>query len=302
MPVERIRLQHNALPGDDTVNRRNFLAAATASAALAASARAFAPATPSSLEALIVKSGFSGTALVTQGNEVLLHKGFGMAERSFETPCGADTRYRIASITKLFTSTLIVQLASEGKLNLDKTIGVYLPHYAGPAKDRSTLRQLLHHTSGVENFDKSLTSFSAAERVGMPAYQMPHTSDDLLNRFASGALGHEPGSVFDYNNADFVILGKIIEAVEASPYDQVLQRRILQPLKITSTGLFPERQIQPKLASTYYSDAGQPLGNDLPVYAENWYAAGGMTSTTSDLFRFSQALFQGQLFLRHGFK
>lgn len=276
------------------MNRRNFVAAAGVAATALLSRGALAR-TASPLQPLINSSGFCGTALVARGSAVLLHQGFGPAERNFQTPCGPDTRYRMASITKLFTATIVAQLAAEGKINLDRTIGTYLPQYRGPARDRSTLRQLLHHTSGIENFDKGLTSFAGAERSGMPVYQMPHSSDDLLNLFASGALTHQPGSVFDYNNADFIILGKIIEAVEASSYDQVLQQRICQPLRLTATGLYPSRHIQPSLASTYYRDAGQPLGNDLPVYGENWYAAGGMTSTAADLLRFAQAVFQGHL-------
>lgn len=277
------------------MNRRDFLAAATVSAALSAIQKANSQSAPSTLEAFVARSGFAGTVMITRGEEVLLHNGFGPAERNFQTPCEQDTRYRIASITKLFTATLIVQLASEGKLDLDKTIGVYLPRYKGAGKDKSTLRQLLHHTSGIENFDKALASFAAAEKAGMPAYQVPHSSDELMDLFASGPLVHAPGSTFDYNNADFVILGKIIEAVEGAPYDQALQKRIVQPLGLATTGLIPARTIQPKLASTYYTDADHPLGNDLPVYAENWYAAGGMTSTTSDLLNFSKALFGGKL-------
>ncbi|GAA3753249.1 serine hydrolase domain-containing protein [Terriglobus aquaticus] len=276
------------------MNRRNFVATAGAAATALLPRGAFARSL-SPLQPLITASGFCGTALVARGSAILLHQGFGPAERNFQTPCRPDTRYRIASITKLFTATLIVQLAGEGKLDLDRTIGTYLPQYPGPARDRSTLRQLLHHTSGIENFDKGLTSFAGAQRSGMPAYQMPHSTDDLLNLFASGALAHQPGSVFDYNNADFIILGKIIEAVELSSFDQILQRRICQPLGLTATGLFPSRHIQPALASTYYRDTGQPLGNDLPVYAENWYAAGGMTSTTADVLKFAQALFHGNL-------
>ena len=276
------------------MDRRTFLTAATASAALTTCRRGLASSSPTPIEALIKESGFCGTVLVTRDKEEM-HSGFGPAERNFATPCGRDTRYRIASITKLFTATLIVQLAAEGKLDLDGTIGVYLPQYSGPAKDKSTVRQLLHHTSGIENFDKALTSFKGAESAGMAAYQMPHTSDDLVRLFASGPLVHAPGSTFDYNNADFVILGKMIEVLEGMPFGEVVQRRIAEPLKLQSTGLYPERQIQPKLASTYYRDGDGPIGNDLPVYPENWYAAGGMTSTTSDLFTFSRALFGGQL-------
>jgi D-alanyl-D-alanine carboxypeptidase len=277
------------------MDRRTFLAAAASSYALSTTRAAVAMAQPSSLEAMIESSGFSGTALITRNGETLLFRGFGEAERGFQVPCARDTRYRIASITKLFTATMVLQLVAEKKLDLDRTIGAYLPQYGGPAKDQSTVRQLLHHTSGIENFDKGMTSFADAERTGMPAYQMPHSSDDLLRLFASGPLVHTPGSAFDYNNADFVILGKILEAIEGRAFDQTLQKRIVEPLKLQSTGLFGALVIQPKLAATYYADKGRPLGNDLPVFLENWYAAGGMTSTASDLLTFSRALFERRL-------
>ncbi len=276
------------------MDRRQFLGSAAVAAAT------FPPMLPAAgnappLAALLENAAFSGTALITRGPEVLLLRGFGPADRSFDVPCAPETLYRIASITKLFTSTMVLQLVGEGRLDLDAAFGRYLPDYAGEAAGRSLIRQLLNHTSGIENFDKALTSFAGAVRTGMPAYQMPHTSDELLERFASGPLVHEPGSTFDYNNADYVILGKVVEAVEGRPFDESLRRRVLHPLDLQSTGLFPQLRIKKNLAMTYYAEAGQPLGNDLPSYAENWYAAGGMTSRASDLLAFARALYGGRL-------
>ena len=284
------------------MNRREFLATAAATAVVTTGRTGLAAEPSSALERVIEESHFSGTVLITGGSETLLHRGFGEADRSFAVPCGQDTRYRIASITKLFTATMVLQLVQEKKLDLDKTIGTYLPRYAGGGRDKSTVRQLLHHTSGIENFDHGLTSFEQAARSGMPAYQMPHTSDELLTQFASGPLVQEPGAAFDYNNADFVILGKILEAVEGASFDRLLQQRIVGPLKLQATGLFPARLIQKNLSSTYYADEGQSLGNDLPVYPENWYAAGGMISSASDLLVFSGGLFGGRLLSPEGLR
>ena len=223
------------------MNRRTFLSAAATTAVASTVLTTVGPAAvamagPASLEGVIDASQFSGTVLISRGAETILHRGFGEADLSFHIPCGPATRYRIASITKLFTATLVLQLVQEKKLDLDKTIGAYLPHYGGPAKDKSTLRQLLHHTAGIQNFDHGLTSFTDAARTGMPAYQLPHTSDELLAQFASGPMTHAPGAVFDYNNGDFVLLGKILETLEGKPFEAVLQQRILDPLKLESTG------------------------------------------------------------------
>jgi len=102
-----------------------------------------------------------------------------------------------------------------------------------------------------------------------------------------------PGQAFDYNNGDYMILGKIIERVAGATFDQVLRERILQPLGMSGSGMLFQREIVAGLASTYYQpETPKVIINDLPVY---WDAAGAMYSTTSDLFRFSTALFGAKL-------
>jgi D-alanyl-D-alanine carboxypeptidase len=240
---------------------------------------------------------FSGTILVHRGGSLLYHRGFGVAERAFGTPADSATKYRVASITKLFTSVLVLQLYQEGKLDLDATVRTYLPDYPGQGADRVTLHQLLNHTSGLEGFDRE-RSFQEAVENGVERYQKPHTAAALLARCCSGALVSEPGSAFSYNNADYIVLGTIIERVTGKPYDEVLAERILRPLGMRDTGMMRFDAILPRLASTYFwrDDTGM-LISDMPVYWENWYAAGGMYSTTADLLTFADALFGGERLL-----
>lgn len=234
---------------------------------------------------------FNGSILVEKKGEVTYAKSFGLANRSFNVPNTNQTKYKIASITKVFTSVLILQLYEQGKIDLSKTIRTYLPDYAGEGADKVTIHQLLNHTSGITNFDQ-VTSVEAAIASGLPTYQTPYTSDQLLAKFCSGKLVHEPGKVFDYNNADYIVLGKIIERLSGAPYEQVLQEKILRPLRMKSSGMLRQSDVIEGLAPTYfYRDDLKALANDLPVYLENWYASGSMYSTAQDVLAFANALF-----------
>jgi D-alanyl-D-alanine carboxypeptidase len=243
----------------------------------------------------LVGPDFNGTILVARSGRKIFRHSYGIADRAFAVPSAPEDAYRIASITKLFTSVLILKLVEQGKLDLDSPIAAYIPTYKGPALNKVKISQLLNHTSGIENYDKGLTSYAQAARDGIPLYQLPHTSQDLMDRYASGPLVHEPGTTFDYNNADYVILGKIIEAIDGKPLEQVLSNKILQPVKLARTGMIEQKQIIPRLAPTYYKDENTPLQNDMPVYGQNWYAAGGMYSTVDDLHSFARALYSGAL-------
>jgi D-alanyl-D-alanine carboxypeptidase len=254
------------------------------------------PASPDSFIAGYAQEhNFNGTILIQKEGETRYAKSFGLANIPFQVPNTRQTKYKIASITKLFTSVLILQLHEQGKLDLHKTIGTYLPDYAGEGKDKVTIHQLLNHTSGLANFD-TVKDLETALKSGLPAYQTPYTSDQLLARFCSGKLANPPGKVFDYNNGDYIVLGKILERLSGKTYDQVLGERILRPLKMENSGMLRQSDILPGLADTYFfRDDLKALVPDLPVYPENWYAAGAMVSTVDDLLIFSNAVFGGKL-------
>ncbi len=239
---------------------------------------------------------FDGAVLVQENRREIYRGSFGIANRAFDVPIKDDTLFRIASITKAFTAVLVLQLYDEGKIDLDKTIGFYLPAYSGEARDRATIRNLLNHTSGIQNIDAGLTNYEEALKNGIEHYQMPFTTDQLVSRFCSGKLVNEPGKVFDYNNGEYIILGKIVEKVTGKPFDDVLIERVLQPLGMKHTGMVHQQIILENLADTYTSmDKGKTFVNDMPVYPENWFASGAMYSTTSDLLSFANALFGGKL-------
>lgn len=252
--------------------------------------------TPDSFVAEYAKEkNFNGSILIQKNGAVRYARSFGLANRSFKVANTNQTKYRIASITKLFTSVLILQLHEQGKIDLNQPIGRYLPDYAGEGAGKVTIHQLLNHTSGLANFD-TVKDVETAIKSGIPVYQTPYTSDQLLANFCSGKLANVPGTVFDYNNADYIVLGKILERLSGSSYEEVLRDRILRPLKMENTSLLRQSDIVEGLAATYfYRDDLKALVNDLPVYPENWYAAGALYSTAEDVLTFSNALFGGRL-------
>jgi D-alanyl-D-alanine carboxypeptidase len=274
------------------------VASLSASPAYASARRLAAPAWTGAVDLHARENGFSGTILVAKGNRTAYLKSFGLADRAFSVPARIDSRYRVASITKLFTATLILKLAEEGKLDLTAPISRYLPLYPGEGADRVTIHQLLNHTSGIAQFDR-IASLEQALTEGVPQYQRPQTPESLLKYCCSGPLAHPPGTVFDYNNADYVVLGRIIEAVTGNSYARELEGRILRPLRLANTGIARQESITPGLAPTYYW-RGEPAGwmNDLPVYFQNWDAAGSLYSTAGDLLTFANALYGGHLISR----
>lgn len=253
------------------------------------------PAVAAAVRAYARAHGFSGTVLVARRGRVLLREGFGLADRAFGVPAAPDTRYWVASVTKLFTAVLVLQLVDAGRLDVEAPIRRYLPDYAGGGADRVTLAQLLHHTSGLAQWERA-TSYADAVAHGLEAYQLPHPPAELLAKYASDPLAHAPGTTFEYNNADYVVLGAILERVTGLPYDTLLARRLTTPLGLTGTGLLHAQAVVPRLAPTYSrADSAAPLQRDLPVYPENWWAAGGLYSTADDLRAFADALYGGRL-------
>ena len=234
---------------------------------------------------------YSGSILIQWHDKSRLARSYGLASVPFRVPNTQQTRYKIASVTKLFTSVLVLQLYEQHKLDLNQPIKTYLPDYPGDAGGTITIEQLLHHTSGLPSFD-AITDQASALRDGIPVYQLPHTSDQLMAQFSRRPPTDVPGKAFHYNNADYVVLGKIIERMYHQPYEQVVQERILDPLHMTDSGVLHHGDIVDRLADTYwYPDDRKVLSRDLPVYPENWYAAGAMYATTDDLMKFADALF-----------
>ena len=170
------------------------------------------------IDAYVKKSNFNGTILIAKKSHPVYKKSFGLADFSLNILNKPETRYKVASITKAFTSVLILQLVEQGNIDLEKPIITYLPEYKGAGGNKVTIRQLLNMTSGMRNMDENGSSLEGVLKNGLPQYQLPNTSDQMLEKFCSMELVKEPGKEFDYNNADFIILGKIIEKLSGKSF------------------------------------------------------------------------------------
>jgi len=230
---------------------------------------------------------FNGPVLVAEGGKVIYKKGFGLANMEWNIPNEPDTKFRIGSNTKQFTSMLIMQLVEEGKVKLNDKITDYLPEYRKDTGDKVTIYQLLTHTSGIPDY-ANLPGF-------FPDSIRNHYSlDYLVKKFCSGDLEFEPGKKFKYSSSGYVLLGIIIEKVTGKSFKEVLWEKILRPLKMYNTGVDNNKIILEKRAYGYMKENFEYV-NEPYYYIPNAYAAGDMYSTVEDLYLWDQALYTEKL-------
>jgi CubicO group peptidase (beta-lactamase class C family) len=230
---------------------------------------------------------FNGAVLVAENGKVIFKKGYGMANMEWDIPIETDTKFRLGSITKQFTSMLILQLVQEGKIKLDGKLTDYLPDYRKDTGDRITIHQLLNHTSGIPSYTGLPNFFQDISRN-------PYSVSDFVKKFASGDLEFEPGTKWNYNNSGYFLLGAIVERVTGKPYEQVLKERIFDPVGMKNTGYDHHDTILARRASGYERRPGgyinaPYLDMSLP------YAAGSLYSTVEDLYLWDQALYTDKL-------
>jgi CubicO group peptidase (beta-lactamase class C family) len=233
------------------------------------------------LATLAQQGSFSGAALVAYQGRVLLSNGYGMANRENGIPASANTRFRLASVTKPLTAIGVLRLVAKGKVNLDGPICDYFdscPAAWAPV----TVANLLGHSSGLPNY----TDF--AEFVNVE--QQPATPDQVVARFRDLPLGFTPGSIYHYTNSNFVLLGLIIERASGQSYPDYMRQELFAPLGMADTGYDPG-DFSPLNGTRGYS--GGAL--DIPLNTSNLFAAGGLYSTVGDLYKLAQALDQGTL-------
>jgi len=230
---------------------------------------------------------FNGTVLVAEGGKVIYKKGFGMAQMEWNIPNKPDVKFRLGSITKQFTSMLILQLVEQGKLSLEAKLSDALPYYRQDTGKKVTIHHLLTHTSGIPSYT-SLPNFM--DEISRD----PYGAEEFIKKFCSGDLEFEPGAQFRYNNSGYFILGAIIEKITGKPYEKVLEERIFVPLGMKSSGYDHSAPIMEKRAAGYeqsldgYRNA-EYLDMSLP------YAAGSLYSTVEDLYLWDQALYSDKL-------
>jgi D-alanyl-D-alanine carboxypeptidase len=230
----------------------------------------------------------------------------GFADLMHDVPMPPEGAFRIGSITKMFTATVIVQLAEEGVLTLDDPLALWLPEVADqlPYGDQITLRHLLTHTSGVFNiveheayYADLLTEADIDEDTGTVTLACverdPH---DTLARYVYGkdAL-FEPGTQWYYSNTNYTLLGMVIETATAMPLAEAYRTHIYEPLGMKST--FLDCYEDPVIDVVHgYTGFGDTTTDVTELHESVGWSAGGLVSTAPDLIAFARGLFGGALF------
>ena len=229
---------------------------------------------------------FSGTGLLAQQGQKLAQVHQGYANRQFAVPMTDTTRLPIASVTKLFTAILVLQLCEKARVHLADNVGSYLKDL--PANCQNiTILQLLTHYSGLKNEPAQ-------------AYASPYAPAEFIRQFVVRKEG-PPAAAFNYNNADYILLTRVLEVVSQKSYAALVQENILNPLGMRQSGVISEERVVSGLAYGYHNysfGAGrpnQPLKNDSPIYLSNYAGAGAIYSTAADLLKLVLALKEHQL-------
>ncbi|HET9222113.1 MAG TPA: serine hydrolase domain-containing protein, partial [Roseiflexaceae bacterium] len=211
----------------------------------------------------------------------------GLADRRQRLPMETTTRVRIASISKIFTAVVVMQLVEEGAIDLDAPMTTWLPDLV-PNGEQITVRNLLNHTSGLYDFveDRRFISrgYQKPDRVWEPQELVTYAAKHRPS-FAPGAQG-----AFDYSSTNYVILGMIVERVTGNSLAHEMKRHIFEPLGLENTFFAPQDAVQGQQAHGYMHQTDQ-TNISLSIV----FATANIVSTASDTQRFGQALLDGKL-------
>jgi CubicO group peptidase (beta-lactamase class C family) len=235
---------------------------------------------------LAEKNKAMGSLTIAKDGSLLYTRAIGYSQinGSERKPATTATRYRVGSITKMFTAAMIFQFVEKGKLKLSDTLDKFFPQI--PNAKKITIEHILTHRSGIHDFIRE---------PDFPAWSLSaRTKDETLAFIAKGAPDFEPGEKRSYSNASYVLLGYVIEKLAGKSYQDALKKRITGKLGLKDTYLGTGKPDVSKKESFSYK------------YAEGWKqqdhidlsipgGAGAIVSTPSDLVKFIQALFDGKL-------
>ncbi|MFO7656672.1 MAG: serine hydrolase domain-containing protein [Bacteroidales bacterium] len=248
------------------------------------------PKLDSLFRALEVNNRFMGSVAISYKGNIIYSKACGFADLEAGIKVSAETKYRIGSISKMFTSALIFKAVEEKKISLDKTIRDFFPEIDNAPI--ITISHLLYHRSGIHSFtnDKDYPEWS----------REPRTGKEILDRITSPESEFEPGSRMKYSNSNFLLLTFILEKIYDKPYKEILEEKILRPLGLHNTYLGGNTNIANHECYSYSfnekwiqqpeTDMSVPLG------------AGAIVSDPADLTCFIEKLFAGEIISENSLK
>jgi D-alanyl-D-alanine carboxypeptidase len=267
---------------------------AVLTAVLACTARAGAPdaAEERTIADFLSRSGAPSVSVaVVEHGKLVYAKAFGKAALSPDRAADTSTRYFVGSITKQFTAAAILLAAEDGKLSLDDHVAKYYPALTRSAE--ITIRQLLSHTSGYEDF--------APQDYLVPEWTHPMTPDAVIEAWAGKPLDFEPGTRWQYSNTNYVLAARIFEKATGEALGPFLRRRIFDPLGMTTAGDgYLSRLPTDAVPYTRYA-----LGPARPATPEamGWYfGAAQLAMSPSDLARWDIAVLHHRILNQRSYR
>ncbi len=245
-----------------------------------------------------VEERFSGSVLVAEGDEVVYEGGFGEADRAWHVPNRPDTLFLVGSVSKQFTSMLILQLVAEGKLALDDPLSKYLPDYPAD-KAAITIHQLLCHGSGLPHY-------GAFEEIGIDLgdyLRLDRPVSAYVELIGKLQLRSEPGTEHAYSSMGYIVLAYVAELVTGKSYGQLIEERIARPLGIEDLGFAYSDETVERLAHGYeyrirkLPDDSLVLRYEPEPYRDqsNKYSTGGVHASVRALFKWARAVVGDEL-------
>jgi CubicO group peptidase (beta-lactamase class C family) len=217
---------------------------------------------------------FSGNVLIAKEGKIIFQKSYGYADIKTKTPNTANTEFRVGSLTKMFTSTAILKLAEEGKLSLTDPVNKYVSNFA--YGDSVKIINLLSHTSGIKGYTSS---------------PEPVTLKESVDRFIYQPLAFTPGTQFEYNNFNYILLSSIAEKASGVAFPELIRSDVLAKAGMNQSGLDYRSRNSAAKAHGYTTNpatAEWTEANEGNVAIAS--GAGALYSTSQDLYKWSEAI------------
>jgi CubicO group peptidase (beta-lactamase class C family) len=220
----------------------------------------------------LAASSIPGAAIaITRGTQVLHVRGYG--HDGNDVPVTQDTPFRIASLSKSFTSLAVLQLVDAGRMSLDDPVAAHLPEFrlADPRGANITVRQLLDHTSGLA--DREVPDLSRPQ---------PSTLAEATTSLSPAHLVAAPGTQFNYHNPNYQVAARLVEVVSGQPFDTYLREHVLRPAGMAAslTSYFDNQPV-PGLADGHVIAYGHPISVPAPATFDG--GTGDVVSTAADM-------------------
>ena len=244
----------------------------------------------SAAEQVAKEHNFSGTVMVVQDGDVLFEQAHGFASRQLGVPNVLDTKFHIASLTKMFIATAALILAEQGRIDLHEKPATYMSELAALDGD-ITLHHLLSHTSGVRDIYD-------VPNLRYEMHKLKHEGGNLLTYLVHQPQVFRPGEGWGYSSTGYIVMGYLMEQVTGLSFAALMEHYVLAPLAMSDTGLDLPRRINPGRAYGHAVEKGQV------VNAENdklsaFEAPGELYSTVRDLKKWCDAMFECPLVTPH---